>query len=79
MTPALKEPDVFTGTRMLANDIELGLNVLTRKVRDLKRATTSVDQKLAAEAIAKVSGQIQSVSETIGRITVAHLARRARV
>lgn len=73
--------DVFHGTSMLAGEIGLGLKVLVRKVRDLQRANdagNAIDQKLTAESIAKLSGQIQTLAETTARVTVRHLARRPR-
>ncbi|WP_029581991.1 hypothetical protein [Bradyrhizobium sp. URHD0069] len=78
---AEQEPDFFTGTSFAVSEIVLGLKVLQAKVRNLTQgndAGSSVQQKLAAEEISKVSGQIKMMADLITRVTVAHLARRPR-
>ena len=84
--PAIKqteqEPDFYTGCTFAVDEIELGLNVLIRKVRDLYQANQAgraVDQKLASEAISKISGQVQVLADVITRVTIAHINRRPRV
>jgi hypothetical protein len=81
--PAAKqqEPTFFTGTSFAVGEIELGLRVLAAKTRDLKRGNetgSAVDQKLAAEAISKLAGQIAVLADTLVRVSCAHLNRRPR-
>ena len=79
---AEQEPNFYQGTSFLVDEILLGMNVLTAKVRNLKQGNTSgsaVQQKLAAEDIAKISGQIQSMAQTIARVTISHINRKPRV
>lgn len=83
--PAIKqteqEPDVFLGTGFLVEEIVLGLNILNRKVRDLQQgngAQSAVQQKLMAEDVAKVAGQIKNMADTVARVTIAHINRRPR-
>lgn len=76
-----KPVDFFQGTSFAVNEIELGLKVLGAKVRDLKRGNESgraVDQKLAAEAIAKTAGQIQVLGDLLARVSISHINRRPR-
>jgi hypothetical protein len=82
MQPAKQEPTFFTGTGFAVEDILLGLNVLTAKARNLKQANdtgSSVQQKLAAEEVSKIAGQIKAMADTISRVTITYLNRRARL
>lgn len=76
-----QEPDFFTGTSFLVDEILLGMNVLQTKVRGLKQgnvARSAVQQKLQAEEVSKIAGQIGSMADTITRVTISHLNRRPR-
>ena len=84
--PAIKqteqEPDVFFGTSFIVGELELGLAVLSRKVRDLKSGNergSAVDQKLAAEQLAKTAGQMQCLADVVTRITLNYINRKPRV
>ncbi len=75
------EPDFFSGTSFAVNEIELSLQALTTKVRDLKQGNktgSAVQQKLASEAIAKAAGQIQVLGELLARVSISHINRRPR-
>lgn len=79
---AVQEPDFFTGTRFACGEIEIALQTLTAKVRDLKRGNETgraVDQKLAAEAIAKTAGQIQVLGDLLARVSISHINRKSRI
>lgn len=79
--PKQEQPTFFTGTSFAVEEIKLGLNVLTAKVRDLEqgnRVGSAVQQKLAAEKIAEVSGQIKILADTLARVSISHLNRRPR-
>lgn len=76
-----QEPSFYHGTSFAVNEIILGMNVLTRKVRDLKsgnEAGSAVQQKLSSEEVSKIAGQIKMMADTITRVTVGHLNRRPR-
>lgn len=76
-----EQPTFFTGTSFAVGEIELGLKVLGTKVRDLKNgndAGSAVQQKIAAEQISKVAGQIQILADTLVRVSVSHINRRPR-
>lgn len=78
---AVPPVDFFQGTSFAVNEIELGLKVLSAKVRDLKQgnaAGAAVQQKLASEAIAKTAGQIQMLGELLARVSINHINRRPR-
>lgn len=80
-SPEPRETTFFTGTRFAVDEIELGLRVLTAKARDLKQGNdvgSAIQQKLAAEAISKVSSQIHALSETLVRVSISHINRRPR-
>lgn len=77
-----QEPSFFHGSGYLVDEIILGLSVLQAKVRNLKQGNatwSAVQQKLAAEDVSKVSGQITMMADTVARVTISHLNRRARV
>lgn len=79
--PAEQAPDFYTGTSFAVGEIELGLRVLTAKVRDLKRGNTTgsaVQQKLASEKISETAGQIKMLADTLTRVSISHLNRRPR-
>lgn len=85
-TPAIKqteqEPDIYFGTSFIVGELELGLNVLSRKVRDLKSGNergSAIDQKLAAEQLSKTAGQMQCLADVITRVTINHINRKPRV
>ena len=78
---AAQEPDFFTGTRFACDEIDIALHILAAKVRELKRGNETgraVDQKLAAEAIAKTAGQIQVLGDLLARVSISHINRRPR-
>lgn len=73
-------PTFYTGTWFLVDEIDLGLSVLTAKVRALKEGNhhrAAVTQKLAAEEISKVAGQIKSMADTLTRVTIEHVNRKS--
>ena len=75
------QPSFFTGSSFAVSEIVIGMSVLSRKVRDLKEANDkgrAVDQKLMAEQISKLAGQIQVLADVITRVTCSHLARKPR-
>lgn len=79
--PAAEQPDFFRGTAFACGEIEIALQTLTTKVRDLKRGNETgraVDQKLASEAIAKTAGQIQVLGDLLARVSISHINRRPR-
>ncbi len=79
--PAEQQPDFYTGARIFVADLDLGQRVLAAKVRALKQGNASgsaVQQKLAAEQISKVAGELQNIADALSRMTVSHLNRRAR-
>jgi hypothetical protein len=74
-------PDFFLGTSFAVDEILLGMNVLTAKVKALKEGNTnkaSVTQKLQAESVAKTAGQIQLLADMLARVTIAHINRKPR-
>jgi hypothetical protein len=79
--PEPMQPTFFTGTRFAVDEIELGLRVLTAKARDLKQGNdvgSAAQQKLAAEQISKISGQIKALADTLVRVSISHINRRPR-
>lgn len=75
-------PDFYVGLPLVTDEIELGLKVLTAKVRDLRTAQDSklaVAMKLAAEDVAKVSNQINMLAAQTVRTTLRQINRRSRV
>ncbi|MGM4891226.1 hypothetical protein [Tardiphaga sp. 839_C3_N1_4] len=76
------EPNFFHGTSFAVEEIALGLNVLTVKVRNLRegsRNRSAVTQKLAAEDCSKIAGQIKIMSDLLVRVTLEHINRKPRV
>lgn len=76
-----QEPDFYTGTSFAVEEILLGMNVLQAKVRNLKQGNdtgSAVQQKLAAEDVSKIAGQIKMMADTVARVTISHLNRRPR-
>lgn len=79
--PEKNEPDFFIGLPLVTDEIELGLNVLTAKVRALRLAQAgkhAVSMKIEAENIAKVSNQINMLAAQVVRTTLRHINRRPR-
>lgn len=74
-------PNFFTGTSFAVEEIVLGMSVLNTKVRALKEGNShqsAVTQKLAAEEISKVAGQIKMMGDMLARVSIEHLNRRSR-
>lgn len=74
-------PPFFTGTGFLVGEIELGVSVLGAKVRALQegnRHCAAVTQKLSAEEISKIAGQIKMMADTLSRVTIQHINRKPR-
>jgi hypothetical protein len=62
-------------------ELELGLAVISRKVRDLKSGNergSAIDQKLASEQLAKTAGQMKCLADVVTRITLNYINRRPR-
>lgn len=79
--PEKSEPDFFVGVPLVTEEIELGLKVLTAKVRALRTAQDgkhAVSMKIEAENIAKVSSQINMLAAQVVRTTIRHINRRSR-
>lgn len=77
-----QEPDIYYGTSFIVDEIELGLAVLSRKVRDLKSGNqrgSAIDQKLASEQLAKTAGQMKCLADVVTRVTLNHINRKPRV
>jgi hypothetical protein len=76
-----QERGFYAGTGFAVTEILLSMNDLQREVRRLKQGNVSgsaVQQKLAAEDISRIAGQIKTMADTIARVTIAHLNRRPR-
>lgn len=72
----------FAGCGFAITEIILSMADLTAKVNSLRQgnsAGSAVQQKLAAEEVSKIARQIQTMADTISRVTIAHLNRRSRV
>lgn len=72
----------YEGTRYTVDEIILGMNVATAKVRDLKGshdARTAVALKIAADDLAKVASQISTLATHLAKVTTEHVNRRPRV
>jgi hypothetical protein len=79
--PAEQE-SFYTGTGFAVTEILLSMNELQAKLANLRQGNSpgsAVQQKLAAEAISRVAGQIKTMADTIARVTIAHLNRKPRV
>lgn len=79
--PEHSEPDFYVGLPIVTDEIELGMKVLTAKVRDLRAAQDgnhAVSMKLAAEDVEKVSNQIRNLAAQVVRTTLRHINRRPR-
>jgi hypothetical protein len=82
--PAAKQepdPNFYTGTGFAVTEILLSMNDLQAKLANLRQGNktgSAVQQKLAAEDISRVAGQIKTMADTIARVTISHLARRPR-
>lgn len=75
-------PDLYTGLAFEMNEIELGMKVLNRHVRDLRKRfdeKATVGVVLMATEVAKVSGQISTLSAHMSKIAAKHTKRRTRV
>jgi len=81
-SPCIGElPDFYKCTRYAAEDVTLGLSVLTRAVRDMNEAHTNrqaVSFKVAVENVAKVANQLQIMAAHLARKTTEHVNRKAR-
>lgn len=75
-------PSLFVGLRYELDEIVLGLNVLTAKVRDLNGCfehRQEVSAKVAADDIAKVSSQVSLIAAHMSEIISRHVNRKPRV
>lgn len=75
-------PELYTGLHLEMDEIALGMNVLQRHARNLREcfdAKQTVSLALAAADIAKVAGQISTLSAHMAKIAGQHINRRPRV
>lgn len=82
--PAAKHTEqerFFYGSGFAIEEIELGARVLAAKARELKQGNavgSAVQQKLVAESISKISGEIKALADVVARVSIAHINRRPR-
>jgi hypothetical protein len=77
----VREVDFYTGTSFAVGELALSYRQLDSAIRDLANGNArgiAVDQKLAAERIQKITGQMNILSSTLVRVSVNHLNRRPR-
>ncbi|MCS3690906.1 hypothetical protein ABIF26_006409 [Bradyrhizobium elkanii] len=77
----VQEPNFYTGTSFAVSEIVLCAADMQAKIINLAQGNktgSAVQQKLAAEDISKIAGQIKAMADTISRVTIAHLNRRPR-
>lgn len=75
-------PSLFNGVGLEVEEIILGLNVLTTKVRSLKSAFDlheSASLKAASEDICTVSSQVSILAGHLAGVVGKHLNRKPRV
>lgn len=75
-------PELYTGLALEVEQILLGYNVLTAKVRDFKGAVDfkqDVTVKLLADDLAKVSSQISIMAAHVSSVVARHINRKPRV
>jgi hypothetical protein len=80
--PAEAETPVNANTIYMVGEIVLALGILTRKVKELRTAhdsASAVGQKLAAEEVSRISGQLKVCADILVRDGVKSLNRRSRV
>lgn len=80
-TKPTEQDRFFYGAGFAVDEIELGARVLAAKVRELKQGNavgSAVQQKLVAESISKISGEIKALADVVARVTIAHINRRPR-
>jgi hypothetical protein len=81
-TPVEQDSNFYTGTGFAVTEILLSMNDLQAKLANLRQGNktgSAVQQKLAAEDISRIAGQIKTMADTIARVTIAHLNRKPRV
>jgi hypothetical protein len=74
--------DIFTGISFEIEEIILGRNVLDTKLRSMLTARDGKDivaLKVAAEEIAKITGQMEMLSAHLAKILQHHANRKPRV
>lgn len=75
-------PPLYTGLALEIEQILLGYNVLTAKMRDFKGAVEfkqDVTVKILADDIAKVAGQINIMASHVSSVVAGHINRKPRV
>lgn len=74
-------PSLFTGIALEVDEIVLGRNVINAKVTALREAMSNRHEaavKQAAEEIATITGQMQTLSAHLASVIARHQARRPR-
>lgn len=80
-TEAQDGPSLYAGLSLEVEQILLGYNVLTAKMRDFKGAVDfkqDVTVKLLADDIAKTAGQMNIMASHISSCVARHVNRRPR-
>lgn len=75
-------PPLFTGIQFVAGELVIGGNMVNAKVRDLQTAIAErhvANTKQAADDIAKIAGQMQTLSAHLATVIARHMARNPRV
>jgi hypothetical protein len=79
---AEQAPDFFTGISVtidqIDDDVRKELPILLRHLVTAHRAKDSVAMKLSAEALAKFTGGMQGVANSVVRASLTHIHRRPR-
>jgi hypothetical protein len=79
---ATPEPDFYSGQSWMVGEIVLAHQILTRKINDLRARNqdrTAVGQKLAAEEVSKIAGQLKVCADIIVKQSAEYLNRSARL
>lgn len=75
-------PSLYDGLSLEVEQILLGYNVLTAKMRDFKGAVDfkqDVTVKLIADDLAKVTSQISIMASHVSSVVARHINRKPRV
>ncbi len=75
-------PSLYQGIALEVEELILSLNVLTRKVRDIKGSfdhRQSVSLKIAADDVSLVAGQMNIIASHLSSVVARYVNRKAVV
>lgn len=75
------EPDFYAAQSWMVGEVILAEQILRRRINDLRNRNqerSAVAQKLAAEEVAKIAGQLKTCADIIARQSAEFLNRKPR-